>query len=150
MSAHAAVRGAGPVAVRPVALADTRVLRQRVLRPAETVEQQAEHEPPDAFAAGAFAGGELVAVGLIGREGTPGSWRVRGMATAPEHRARGYGTAVLAALLAHAQAAGAARVWCTARLPARSLYERAGFVVCSEVYEPPGIGPHVKMERRLR
>ncbi len=150
MSADAAVCGPAPLIVRPIALAETRRLRRRVLRPAETVEQQAEHEPSDAFAVGAFAGGELVAVGLIGREGGPGCWRVRGMATAPEHRRRGYGTAVLAALLAHAEAEGATRVWCTARVPARSLYERAGFAACSEVYEPPGIGPHVRMERRLR
>jgi carboxymethylenebutenolidase len=38
------------------------------------------------------------------------------------------------------------RVWCNARTPARTLYERAGFVVASEEFEPPNIGPHYRME----
>ena len=84
----------------------------------------------------------------MGREGPPGAWRVRGMATAPEARGRGAGTAVLDALVSHALAEGATLVWCTARTRARSLYERAGFAVTSEVFEPPDIGPHVRMERR--
>src|SRR4051794_9076525 len=64
-------------AVRPLPPARTRALRRAVLRPHETIEQLAVHEPPGAFAVGAFAGGTLVAVGLIGREGRPGAWRVR-------------------------------------------------------------------------
>jgi hypothetical protein len=35
------------------------------------------------------------------------------------------------------------------RVPARSLYERAGFVTASEEFEPPHIGPHVVMIREL-
>ena len=46
----------------------------------------------------------------------------------------------------HAIAHGATRVWCNARTPALSLYERAGFVVASDEFEPPGIGPHYRME----
>jgi ribosomal protein S18 acetylase RimI-like enzyme len=96
-----------------------------------------------------FSGEELVAVGLIGPQGAPGSWRVRGMATAPPARGRGAGTAVLGALLDHAAAAGAERVWCNVRVGARSLYERAGFHVTSEEFDLPEIGPHLVMERDL-
>ena len=64
-----------------------------MLRPHLTLEEMAESEPADAFAAGAFdEHGALVAVGLVGPEGEPGQWRVRGMATAPEYRGRGAGT----------------------------------------------------------
>jgi ribosomal protein S18 acetylase RimI-like enzyme len=70
------------------------------------------------------------------------------MATAPEARGRGAGAAILTALVDHARSNGATRIWCNARVPARSLYERAGFVVTSEVFEPPDIGPHVVMELR--
>jgi uncharacterized protein (TIGR02453 family) len=73
---------------------------------------------------------------------------VRGMATAPQARGRGAGTAVLDALVRHAAAEGAASLWCNARVRAISLYERAGFTVASEVFEPPDIGPHVRMEMR--
>lgn len=134
--------------VREIPLADTRALRQQVLRPHETVEQMAGSEAAGALAVGCFEHGELVAVGWIAPDGEPGGWRVRSMATAPHARGRGAGTAVLDALLALALARGARRVWCNARIPARSLYERAGFDVVSEPFELPHMGPHVVMEMR--
>jgi ribosomal protein S18 acetylase RimI-like enzyme len=134
--------------VRAVSLERTRPLRQAVLRPHETVEDVALRESADAFVLGAFDGDELVAVGLIEPDGEPGGWRIRGMATAPSARGKGAGTAVLGALLAHAAAEGAQRIWCNARTPARSLYERAGLRVVSEEFELPRIGPHFVMELR--
>jgi GNAT superfamily N-acetyltransferase len=73
------------------------------------------------------------------------------MATEPDARGLGAGSAVLAALLDHAGCFGAhppTRVWCNARVPARTLYERAGFTVVSEEFETPQIGPHLVMEWR--
>jgi ribosomal protein S18 acetylase RimI-like enzyme len=132
--------------VREVPLADTRALRQQVLRPHQTVQELADHEPAGAVAFGAFQGSELVAVGLVGPDGEPGDWRVRGMATAPQARGRGAGSAILNALVQHAIAHGATRVWCNARTPALNLYKRAGFLVASDEFEPPDIGPHYRME----
>lgn len=132
--------------MREVPLAETRPLRQQVLRPHQTVADLAGHEPAGAVAFGAFDGSELVAVGLVGPDGDPGDWRVRGMATAPQARGRGAGTAILQALVQYAIAHGARRVWCNARTPALSLYQRVGFVVASEEFEPPDIGPHYRME----
>jgi uncharacterized protein (TIGR02453 family) len=137
------------LAVRPLPLEQTRALRQAVLRPHLTVEDLAGHEPPGAVAFGAFDGDELVGVGLVGPDGEPGAWRIRGMATAEAARGRGAGTAVLGALVRHAQAHGAMSVWCNARVRAIPLYERAGLRVASEVFEPPDIGPHVRMELPL-
>jgi ribosomal protein S18 acetylase RimI-like enzyme len=137
------------IAVREVQIADTRPLRQAVLRPHETLEELASHEPPGAYAVGAFDGDKMVGVGFVGREGPPGSWRVRAMATVPEARGRGAGRAVLEALVEHAVANGATRIWCNARSPARALYERAGFVVASDEFELPRIGPHFVMERNI-
>ena len=133
--------------VRPIALADTRALRQQVLRPNQSVEELASHEPPDSVAFGAFTGDQLVAVGLVGREGDdPGDWRVRGMAAKPEARGQGAGTRVLQALVQYATTNGATRVWCNARTRALTLYERAGFIVTSDEFEPPDIGPHYRVE----
>ncbi len=134
--------------LRSVPLGQTRSLRRDVLRPYMTVEELALHEPPDAVAFGAFDGDELVAVGLVGPEGEPGDWRVRGMATKPEARGRGAGTSVLDALVRHATAHGATRLWCNARTPALSLYMRAGFETTSEEFQTPRIGPHYRMELR--
>jgi GNAT superfamily N-acetyltransferase len=135
--------------VRTVEPALTRALRQRVLRPHESLEELASHEPPGVHAVGAFAGGELIAVGFVCPDGEPGEWRVRGMATAPEHRGRGAGAAILEQLVDHASAQGATRVWCNARTPALGLYERAGFERESDEFEIPGIGPHFVMARRV-
>ena len=135
--------------VRPVPLQATRALRRDVLRPHQTVQELAAHEPAGAVAYGAFAGEELVAVGLVEPDGGPGSWRVRGMATAPRARGRGAGSAILGALVQHALEHGASRVWCNARTPALTLYERAGFRAASDEFELPEIGPHVVMEMRV-
>ncbi|HEY5389728.1 MAG TPA: GNAT family N-acetyltransferase [Solirubrobacteraceae bacterium] len=135
--------------VREISPEATRGMRQAILRPHETIEELAAHEPPGAFAVGAFDGDELVAVGMIGPDGASGAWRIRGMATVAAVRGRGAGSAVLAALLEHAAAHGARRVWCNARTAARSLYERAGLHVVSEEFEVSPIGPHYVMELLL-
>lgn len=133
--------------MRKVSLADTRPLRKAVLRPHQSVAAMAADELCGAHAVGAFDGAELIAVGLVAPDGEPGGWRVRGMATAERARGRGAGTAVLDALVRHALSHGARRVWCNARLPARTLYARAGFRVVSDEFELADIGPHVVMER---
>jgi GNAT superfamily N-acetyltransferase len=120
-----------------------------VLRPHESLEELASHEPPGAHAVGAFEGDELIAVGFVCPEGGPGAWRVRGMATKPEHRGRGAGAAILDALVDHARANGATRIWCNARTPALGLYARAGFEPESEEFEIEGIGPHFVMALRV-
>jgi GNAT superfamily N-acetyltransferase len=136
--------------VVPVTLEQTRPLRREVLRPHQSLEEVAAGEPEGAFAVGAFAEGELVAVGFVVPDGQPGDWRIRGMATVAAMRGRGAGGAVLAALIAHASAAGALRIWCYGRSPARSLYERAGMRAASEEFDLPQIGPHFVMELALR
>ena len=135
--------------VREVSLADTRPLRQAVLRPHETLEQLAAAEADPAFALGAFEHGALIAVGLISPDGEPGAWRVRGMATAADARGRGAGGAILAGLMRHARAHGATRVWCNARTPARAFYERAGLRTVSAEFEIADIGPHLVMAIEL-
>jgi GNAT superfamily N-acetyltransferase len=132
--------------VKAIPVARTRRLRQSVLRPHESLEVLASHESPDAFAVGAFDGDDLISVGFIAPEGDARSWRVRGMATAPEHRGRGAGAAVLEALVAYADRRGAGRVWCSARSRARPMYERAGFRAASEEFDVADIGRHVVLE----
>ena len=126
--------------LRPVPLEETRKLRRDVLRPYLSVDELAATEPGGAVAFGVFEGDALLAVGLVGPDGEPGDWRVRGMATAPHARGRGAGTKVLQALVQYATDNGATRVWCNARTPARSLYERAGFVATSDELRPRGSG----------
>ena len=134
------------VYVRELPIAETRPLRQAVLRPNDSHEELATHETPGAFAVGAFDEADLIAVGFVAPEGGPGAWRIRGMATKPEARGLGAGRAVLDALTAYAVEQGATRIWCNARTPARRFYEQGGFTVASDEFELPEIGPHYVME----
>lgn len=135
-----------PIVVREVPIAETRPLRQAILRPNDSYDELAAHESPGSFAVAAFDEAELIAVGFVAPEGGPGSWRIRGMATKPEVRGRGAGSAVLEALTTHAIEQGATRIWCNARTPARRFYEQGGFTVASDEFELPEIGPHYVME----
>lgn len=138
------------IRVDAIPLAETRPLRHAVLRPHQNIDAIVDHELPGAFAVGAFDSADrLIAVGFVSPDGGPGAWRVRGMATEPASRGRGAGGAVLDALVAYARDRGATRVWCNARVAARTLYERGGFRVISEEFEVPDIGPHYVMELTL-
>ena len=76
-------------------------------------------------------------------------WRLRGMATAPDWRGRGVGSALAAAAVAHVAAHDGAVVWCYARISAVDFYRAAGFVVTGEAWDEPALGPHVAMWRTV-
>jgi predicted GNAT family N-acyltransferase len=77
-------------------------------------------------------------------------WQLRGMATDPAVRGAGAGRALLVDGLARVAARGGDLVWCDARVTAAAFYERQGFVVVSEPFDKPGIGPHVGMVIAVR
>lgn len=80
---------------------------------------------------------------------TEPAWRLRGMATAPKGRGVGVGRRVLAAVVAHVADRGGGLLWCNARLVAAEFYRGAGFTAYSEIWDEPGIGPHIRMRRRV-
>ena len=125
---------------------ETLDLRQRVLRPHQTPDEvRASGDGMPGVAV--YEDGALVACASVREEPMPGDpregdWRLRGMASEPEHRGRGYGAAALRAALAYAEERGARRVWCNARTPALGFYERHGFTVVGEEFDLPDAGPH--------
>jgi predicted GNAT family N-acyltransferase len=140
--------------VERVGVEVVRPLRQRVLRPHQTLAEQVfdgdDHPEAAHFAAFDEATGDVIGITSITPEGGPGAWRVRGMATDPDRgRGTGAGGALLTAALDHARAHGATRVWCNARTPARGFYERYGFAVEGEEFDLPRIGPHHVMSLRF-
>jgi GNAT superfamily N-acetyltransferase len=142
------------VTVERVSADVTYPLRQQVLRPGRppaAARFDIDDEPSTASFAARTPDGEVVATAVVYPEPCPwlpdrsGAWRLRGMATAPGCRGRGIGTRVLQAALAHVAASGGALVWCNARVPARRLYERAGFRAHGTPWEDHEIGPHIAM-----
>lgn len=148
----------GALLVVPIAPERARPLRRQVLRPHQAVEEMAGIDTghSDELVVGVLTGeGDVVGTGAVAPGAPPGdlaaltgpgpAWRVRAMATRPDARGVGVGTAVLEALFSHVRARGGGVVWCNARVPARRLYERAGLTVFGDVWVDPDIGPHVVM-----
>ncbi|HEX9122892.1 MAG TPA: GNAT family N-acetyltransferase [Actinomycetota bacterium] len=143
-------------AIRPIEIGAVRELRQRVLRPHQRAEELVYpgDDAPDSLHAGAFEGDELVGIATVIREAPPGTtderaWRLRGMATLPEVRGKGYGAALLQRCLDHVGKHGGALVWCNARATAVEFYRRSGFEVRGEGFSLPVIGLHFFMLRSL-
>jgi ribosomal protein S18 acetylase RimI-like enzyme len=135
--------------IRAVSAAETRTLRQEVLRPHQRLDEVgfAGDGLPGAAHFGAFVGGEMVATATVHPD--EGTWRLRGMATRDGFRGRGLGGALVQACVEHARASGGKEMWCNARLKAADFYRRHGFEVRGEVFELPEIGPHLYMRRAL-
>jgi ribosomal protein S18 acetylase RimI-like enzyme len=142
------------ITVERVDAATTYPLRQRVLRPGrppDAARFAIDDDPSTASFAARTADGEVVGTAVVYPEpcpwlpDRPGAWRLRGMATAPALRRRGIGSRVLETALAHVAASGGDLVWCNARVPARRLYERAGFRTHGAPWDDPEIGPHIAM-----
>ena len=147
------------VRVERVAGPETFALRQRVLRPHQTVEDMAlaGDDAPEAGHFLARAGdGAVVATATVRREPPPWdpehprAWRLRGMATDDAVRGQGIGSLVMAAVVGHVEGHGGGLLWCSARLPAVGFYTRAGLAVRGEPWEEDPIGPHVAMWREVR
>jgi GNAT superfamily N-acetyltransferase len=144
------------VTIQRVTAARTFPLRQRVLRPHDTVDELSfpddDHADTAHFAA--LDDGDVIGTASVRREHPPWTtdpsqtaWRLRGMATADGRRSQGIGAAVLNAVLEHVAGHGGGLVWCNARLRAVAFYERAGFVTRGERWDDPTIGPHIAMQR---
>lgn len=147
----------------PVDPERTYLLRHEVLRPHQRVEEMslpgADH--PEACVIGAVAldSGEVVGSAAVTPEepdeemaaALPAlrGWRLRSMATRPDLRSSGVGSAVLSGVIEHVTAHGGGLLWCSARVPALSFYERAGFRTYGEVWDAGPIGPHVMMWRTV-
>jgi GNAT superfamily N-acetyltransferase len=137
----------------------TRELRRAVLRP-----QLAPGDPlpGDDLPAGVHIGAEDDDGTVVGtcfvypdpcpwRPGLTGTWHLRQMATAPERRGEGIGTAVLEAAVEHVRAQDAPLLWCHARETAVGFYAAHGFLSYGEVFiDPEHPIPHLRMWRDLR
>jgi ribosomal protein S18 acetylase RimI-like enzyme len=135
---------------------ETYDLRHQVLgRGASAAEvADADDDDPDSGHFVIRTDGVVVATGTVRRRVSPRAadgrhWQVRGMAVEPALRGRGLGSAVLGAILEHVEQRGGELVWCHARIAARTLYERHGFVAEGELVEDPVAGIQVYMSRSL-
>ena len=142
--------------IRILDLAGILPIRHEVLRPGRPLEtaRYANDEDPGALHLGAYRHGELLAVGSLyvaEMPGRPGiaAIQIRGVATLPEARGTGLGTALMDAAREHAREKGARILWCNARVSAAGFYRKLGFEIAGEEFEIPHIGPHYLLAQPL-
>jgi len=124
--------------------------------PAETSFFPADHEPTAAHFAAYLGNRDSHVIGVASiyvepePAGGPGRRRLRGMAVEDEHRRTGAGAALIARVRDYIGHNGGGVIWCNARVTAQGFYERVGFVTAGDVWEEPGIGPHIRMHEAPR
>ncbi len=140
------------IEVRALPLEEILPLRHAVLRagrPFETA-RYANDTDSDACHLGAYRNGELLAVGSLYVAEMPdrpgiAAIQIRGVATSPEARGTGLGSALMAAAKDFARKKGAQILWCNARVSAAEFYRKLGYEIVSDEFEIPHIGPHYLM-----
>ncbi|MBC7813276.1 MAG: GNAT family N-acetyltransferase [Burkholderiales bacterium] len=148
------------VTIKPISAAETRPMRQRILRPHQTVEQlnYPGDDDVDALHIGAFIDDTLVGVASFSRQPPPRqdmpdaaetAWRLQGMATTPEVRGTGCGGMLLQAGIRHVAQNGGTWLWCNGRVNVVGFYQRYGFARLGQPYERPGTGPHYFLWRMV-
>ncbi len=76
-------------------------------------------------------------------------YRLRGMATAKDHRKRGLGSSLLHEAFNILKEKEVNILWCNARVLAISFYKKLGFETIGEQFDIPRIGPHFVMKKLL-
>lgn len=145
------------ISIRPISAEETIALRLPILRAGMQREDAVfpGDDAPTTAHFGAFLSNQLVGVVTVFPASLPddpvaeGTWQLRGMATTPEVRGKGCGRELLAACLLHVKEQGGTILWCNARVPAQSFYEKHGWLPIGHVFEIPTAGPHVRMTRPI-
>ena len=142
--------------IRRITAAETRQLRQQVLRPTQRPEEQiySNDDAPDTLHAGAFCDGKLVGIATVFRDAPPGetnphAWRLRGMAVLPEMQGQGIGRALVEFCIAHIRAHGGNLLWCNGRTSVRAFYESLELCATGAEFDLPVSGPHFLFRRQL-
>jgi GNAT superfamily N-acetyltransferase len=144
------------IELKSITAAETRHLRQQVLRPNQRPEEQVypHDDEPATLHAGAFDEGKLVGIATVFPEPPPGetdprAWRLRGMAVLPEMQGRGIGRSLLEFCVAYIRAENGTALWCNGRTSARKFYESFGFAATGPEFDMPVSGPHFVFRRAI-
>lgn len=124
----------------------THPLRQRILRPHQTVEEMLYEGDEEGIHYAAIEHDQVVGVASFLRDGE--NLRLRGMAVDDGQRGKGVGSQIMNTALEDLR--DVPMIWCNARIRAVSFYERLGFQTVGEAFDLPRIGPHYRMERPRR
>jgi GNAT superfamily N-acetyltransferase len=154
--------------IRQVAAQDILWIRQKVLRPHQSLEecQFPEDMNPRGFHLGLFLrdsmNSHLISIASFHPQLVPTSlqeslpippyqpYRLRGMATLPEYSGRGYGAFLVKAGEEKLKEKSCDFLWFNAREKAFRFYSRLKFNFFGELFDIEGVGPHKIMYKSLR
>lgn len=135
--------------IRSVQAREIWPLRHKVLRPHMTLEDcdYPHDNDADTFHLATIEGDRILCIGSFYKEKCPSleglkPYRLRGMATEPDHRGRGLGRDLIHSALEHLRAQQADLLWCNARENALRFYTKLDFTTHGGPFDIPGIGPH--------
>lgn len=135
---------------------DTHPIRHKMLRQDFSLEECIfpGDDEDQTFHLGAFIDNKLVSVASFYYENNPNflhehQYRLRGMATLQEHQGKGLSSELLRIAFPMIKQNFCTLLWCNARLGAEGFYTKVGFKRHGDVFEIPGIGPHILMSKEI-
>lgn len=143
--------------IRFITTEQTLAIRNEVLRGGNLSLEECRFqgdEDKDVFHLGYYEGEKLISIAtfhgkdLEGFEGK--AYQLRGMATLPEFRGRGFGNKLVNFAIVYLRGQKANYTWCRARKVAYSFYLQLGFEFVSDEYQVEGIGPHKTMYLKIQ
>ena len=142
--------------IRFIKSTETHALRQLVLRPEQPLDEMEwpQDNAKDSFHLGMNTGGRQISIVSFSRERNEllhgwKQYRLRGMATHPDHQGAGIGGKLLRFGLDHLRTLRTDLVWCNARDGAKGFYAKEGFREEGSPFDIHGIGIHHLMFLRL-
>lgn len=145
------------ILIKKIRLAEVYPLRNKILRPEQTLESchYPEDQWPGVFHLGAYnPQQQIIAIAsfypqVLKAEPTKKSMRLRGMACDALYQGQGIGTKLLRKGIEVCQQDGADLLWCNARTEAARFYLKLGFITIGDEFEIKNIGPHFLMKKCL-
>lgn len=143
--------------IRFITTEQTIPLRSAVLREGLPIEESHfdGDDDPTTFHLGYFTKENELACILTCKKDNHGklpkdAYRLRGMATHPDHRRKGFAAELLNAAIEHVKnQIGIEYLWFNARTVAFPFYEAMGFEFMSDEFDIPTAGPHREMFKLL-
>lgn len=142
--------------VNQIPASETRELRQRILRPGRPLQDCVWENDEDSQTVhfGVVDSGTVVAIASLYARGHncvafENAFQLRGMAVSETHRGYGLGRNILEAAVEYVRQKQGGTLWFNARESAVGFYKKCGFETLGDLFDIPGIGPHLLMLRRI-
>lgn len=143
--------------IKFINVADLLAIRNEVLREGKLLAEECRFPSDDlagAFHLGYYVDSELACIASFHpqnyNEYAGQGYQLRGMATLPQYRGKGYGNQLLNFAIVYLRGQKANYLWCNARKKALQFYLNMGFEIISPEFEVPVIGPHYVMYVKIQ